>query len=130
MLNKFDLDILRSLGDSKLISNIVENNFDNEKEFYDWWSDIAKRNNLKWSEIFNKNCIGFNVQRKTHGIPKITAAKDNHLFYGYGLTLAHDRLFQLDYLRRKAYGTLSEVMGAKTFDIDLIAWSDLQIKNR
>ena len=55
MLNKFDLDILRSLGDSKLISNIVENNLDNEKEFYDWWSDIAKRNNLKRSEIFNKN---------------------------------------------------------------------------
>ena len=61
MLNKFDLDILRSLGDSKLISNIVENNFDNEKEFYDWWSDIAKQNNLKRSEIFNKNCLGFNL---------------------------------------------------------------------
>ena len=121
MLNKFDLDILRSLGDSQLISNIVENNFDNEKEFYDWWNDIAKRNNLKRSEILNKNCIGFKVQRKTHGIPKITADTDNDLFYGYGMTLAHDRLFQLDYLRRKAYGTLSEVMGVKTFDIDLIA---------
>ena len=35
--------------------------------------------------------------------------------------LAHDRLFQLDYLRRKAIGSLSEVMGEKTLDIDLIA---------
>ena len=36
---------------------------------------------------------------------------DADLFFGFGYAMAQDRLFQLDYLRRKARGRLAEVLG-------------------
>ncbi|MEZ4309230.1 MAG: penicillin acylase family protein [Polyangiaceae bacterium] len=46
-----------------------------------------------------------------HGIPHISAATDEDLFYGYGYQLATDRLLQLEMWRRFALGRRSEVLG-------------------
>lgn len=46
-----------------------------------------------------------------HGIPHISAATDEDLFYGYGYQLASDRLLQLEMWRRFALGRRSEVLG-------------------
>ena len=121
MISSTDLKILKNLGEGKSISNIIENEFNTEKEFYDWWNSLAKSNYSQRTEILLNNCEGFQLERKDHGIPKIKSADDKNLFFGYGMVLAHDRLFQLDYLRRKAIGSLSEVMGKKTLDIDIVA---------
>ena len=121
MISSTDLKILKNLGEGKSISNIIENEFNTEKEFYDWWNSLAKSNYSQRTEILLNNCEGFQLERKDHGIPKIKSADDKNLFFGYGMVLAHDRLFQLDFLRRKAIGSLSEVMGKKTLDIDIVA---------
>ena len=121
MISSNDLKILKNLGEGKSISNIIENEFNTEKEFYDWWNSLAKSNYSQRTEILLNNCEGFQLERKDHGIPKIKSADDKNLFFGYGMVLAHDRLFQLDYLRRKAIGSLSEVMGKQTLDIDIVA---------
>ena len=39
---------------------------------------------------------------------------------GYGYAMAQDRLFQMDYLRRRALGRLAEVLGPEAFDYDLL----------
>ena len=49
------------------------------------------------------------------------ADDDTDLFFGFGLATAQDRLFQLDYLRRKACGRLSEVLGEQALPLDTIA---------
>src|SRR2546429_650672 len=59
--------------------------------------------------------------RAPWGTPSIYAAGDEALFFGFGYALAQDRLFQLDYLRRRGSGRLAEVLGADGADLDLLA---------
>ncbi|GAB4012478.1 MAG: penicillin acylase family protein [Bdellovibrio sp.] len=51
------------------------------------------------------------VYRDRWGIPHIVAENDSDLFRAYGYTVASDRLFQMEMLRRIANGTLSELLG-------------------
>ena len=49
----------------------------------------------------------------TAGASRTSRPSDDHdLFFGFGYAIAQDRLFQLDYLRRRARGRLAEVLGA------------------
>src|SRR5207248_6882028 len=41
--------------------------------------------------------------------------------FGFGYATAQDRLFQLDYLRRRALGRLAEVLGPEGVELDLVA---------
>ena len=58
------------------------------------------------------------IVRDEWGIPHIKAQRDVDLFFGFGYATAQDRLFQLDYLRLKARGQLSEVLGREALDSD------------
>ena len=49
------------------------------------------------------------IQRDALGIPHIHASSDDDLFFAFGYAMAQDRLFQLDYLRRRGSGRLAEV---------------------
>src|SRR6185437_16138574 len=51
------------------------------------------------------------ILRDGHGMPHIFAAAVPDLYFGLGYALAQDRLWQLDYYRRRAQGTLAEVLG-------------------
>jgi len=51
------------------------------------------------------------VQRDAHGVPHIEAATQDDLFIAQGYVTAQDRLWQMDALRRNAYGTLAEILG-------------------
>ena len=121
MYTKFDLNLFEKLGNEDRISQIIEENFSNESEFYSWWGENVKSNNELRSKLLIDNTKDFVLKREEHGIPKIQAESDEKMFFGFGMTMAHDRLFQLDYLRRKALGTLSEVMGEKCLDLDKVA---------
>lgn len=46
-----------------------------------------------------------------NGIPHIYGRTDEDAFYGAGYQMASDRLFHMETTRRRAYGTLSEVLG-------------------
>src|SRR5579871_6946222 len=47
------------------------------------------------------------IGRDRWGIPHIQASQDADLFFGFGYATAQDRLFQLDFMRRKARGRLA-----------------------
>lgn len=67
--------------------------------------------------------VGANVtiDRDRFGIPHITAKSNRDLWFGFGFAQAQDRLFQLDYLRRKGLGRLAEILGPDGVPFDLIA---------
>jgi len=58
------------------------------------------------------------VIRDDLGIPHIRAHTEADAAYALGLVHAQDRLFQADLVRRYAFGTLSEVLGARTVQVD------------
>ncbi|MBC7852727.1 MAG: penicillin acylase family protein, partial [Pirellulaceae bacterium] len=61
------------------------------------------------------------IQRDQWGIPHIYAKDDRDLYFGLGYAMAQDRLFQLDYLRRKGLGRLAEVLGKSGLESDTVA---------
>jgi penicillin amidase len=60
------------------------------------------------------------VLRDCWGVPHVLAHDEHDLFVGYGYAQAQDRLFQLDYLRRKGAGRLAEVLGPEALEYDLL----------
>src|SRR5262249_4495265 len=54
------------------------------------------------------------------GVPHIEADNDRDLFLAFGYVVAQDRLFQLDYLRHKAQGTLAEILGPEALEQDFL----------
>lgn len=63
------------------------------------------------SETTEESASPILVTVDSHGIPHISAANDDDLFYGYGYQLASDRLLQLEMWRRFALGRRSEILG-------------------
>jgi len=59
------------------------------------------------------------VIRDGAGVPHIYAANDHDLLFAQGYVHAQDRLWSMDFDRRLASGTLSEVIGAQTARLDL-----------
>ncbi|MCC7369763.1 MAG: penicillin acylase family protein [Chloroflexi bacterium] len=51
------------------------------------------------------------IVRDGTGTPHIYAETARDLFVGYGFALAQDRLWQIDYYRRRALGRLAEILG-------------------
>ncbi len=58
------------------------------------------------------------VVRDGHGVPTITAASLEDLFFAQGYVTAQDRLWQMDVMRRFADGELSEILGEETLKLD------------
>jgi penicillin amidase len=58
------------------------------------------------------------VERDSHGIPTITASSRSDLAYATGFAHGQDRFFQMDLLRRRSSGELSELFGAIAVDAD------------
>jgi len=54
------------------------------------------------------------VTRDTHGVPHITAASLEDLFFAQGYVTAQDRLWQIDLTRRYAGGELAEIFPASS----------------
>ena len=60
------------------------------------------------------------VYRDKFAIPHIVADNEKDLYRAVGYTLAQDRLWQMDLLRRVTLGKLSEIFGEDLVDIDLL----------
>ena len=58
------------------------------------------------------------IARDRYGVPRITAGCRDDALFGLGYALAQDRLFQMDTLRRTAFGRLSELAGPVTLETD------------
>jgi penicillin amidase len=53
------------------------------------------------------------------GVPHITAGSDGDAAYAFGYVHARDRLFQMDFLRRAARGTLAQLLGPDALPNDI-----------
>jgi penicillin amidase len=69
---------------------------------------------LKSDEINNEVKVKYN----NFGVPYIYANNETDLFFGMGYTVAENRLWQIDYLRRIPQGKLSEIFGANFITTD------------
>ena len=54
------------------------------------------------------------------GVPHIYAQNEPDLFFACGYAQARDRLFQMDLMRRSAWGRLSEIFGPDTLEKDKV----------
>lgn len=59
------------------------------------------------------------VIRDKFGVPHIYADNDHDLYFALGYVQAQDRIFQMDFYRRAATGTLSEALGKDLIDADV-----------
>jgi penicillin amidase len=72
-------------------------------------------------EVFPGLASRVEIVIDTRGIPHIYAEKERDLFHAAGYQVATDRLFQIDLLRRRAYGRGAEVLGEAKVDEDKIS---------
>ncbi|MBK8096753.1 MAG: penicillin acylase family protein [Planctomycetes bacterium] len=59
------------------------------------------------------------VVRDRHGVPHVYADDERDAYLLCGYVHAQDRLFQMDFLRRQARGTLAELFGAAALESDV-----------
>ena len=72
------------------------------------------------------------VQRDEYGVPHVFAQNESDLWRAAGYVAAQDRLWQMDFARRAARGTLSEIFGAAMLPQDkfLRTWGFYRLAQR
>jgi penicillin amidase len=116
------LQILARLGAGEPIAAVCQAAGISREEFDAWWRKeaafrVPAGSGTRTATV--KNDV--RIVRDGCGIPHVFADNDADLFFGFGYATAQDRLFQLDYLRRRALGRLSEVLGPEGLELDLVA---------
>jgi penicillin G amidase len=114
--------ILQRLGSGESIATVCEAAGVARDEFDAWWRAECKRR-VPCAEGTSKISgieRSIRIERDARGVAHVHADSDRDLFFGFGYATAQDRLFQLDYLRRKARGRLAEVMGPEAIESDLL----------
>jgi len=118
-------DLLLRLGQGESIESVCAAAGWDRAHFDGWWAEECRRRvpPAKGTRTVPTDRTGVlshevRITRDRWGIPHVYAANDRDLFFGFGYATAQDRLFQLDYLRRKASGTLAEVVGAEAVESD------------
>jgi penicillin amidase len=115
-------DILRRLGTGETISSVCAAAGLTRSEFDAWWkaetsARVPSMTGTRHADVGHP----VRIERNAFGIPSIFADNDEDLFFGFGYAMAQDRLFQLDYLRRRGAGRLSEILGGDGSELDVLA---------
>ena len=121
-MNLSSRELLARLGAGEPLQAVCSAAGLSREEFHSWWQAEA-RGRVPEQSGSREAAISADVRidRDRWGIPRISAETDEDLFFGFGYAMAQDRLFQLDYLRRKAAGRLSEVLGQDGLEMDVAA---------
>ena len=115
-------EMLRRLGAGESIAAVCTAAGIERPEFDRWWQrETAARVPSPTGGRQAALSHAVQIDRDEWGIPHISADNDHDLFFGFGYAMAQDRLFQLDYLRRRGQGRLSEVLGPSGLELDTIA---------
>ncbi len=82
--------------------------------------DVLLRRHATLADATLTGAVGVpvTIRRDRAGIPHISAARTPDLFFGLGLAMAQDRLWQMDRLRRRALGRQAEILGPAYADSD------------
>src|SRR5437764_11573221 len=96
-------EMLKRLGDGQSIAAVCNAAGISRQAFDMWWtaeteSRVPRADGVRQAGVHRTASI----ERDERGIPHVLADNDDDLFFAFGYALAQDRLFQLDYLRRKA----------------------------
>ena len=122
MIDKSDSERLRQLGNGASIETVCQQDGWSRQTFTAWWQGQLRSRLPDYDDSLQLGVTEpVEIERDRWGIPHIYASHDQDLFTGFGFALAQDRLFQLDYLRRKAKGQLAEILGATGLESDLVA---------
>ena len=115
-------EILRRLGAGQSIDSVCEAAGITRLEFDAWWkAECAARvpTMTETRRLAVRQPV--RIDRDRWGIPHIFAENDADLFVAFGYAMAQDRLWQLDFLRRKGSGRLAEVLGPGGEGLELLA---------
>ncbi len=113
--------ILHQLGRGESIDAVRAAAGLSDAEFEVWWNqELESRLAATEGRMSGPVGAAVEIQRDASGLAHVYAENESDLFVGYGYAMAQDRLFQMDYLRRRALGRLAEVLGPEAFDYDLL----------
>jgi len=122
-------EMLRRLGAGEPIAAVSAAAGLSRAEFDSWWKrETAARVPAMTGSRRTGVRRSVQITRNPQGIPTIHADNDDDLFFGFGYAMAQDRLFQLDFLRRKGSGRLSEILGADGSELDYL-WRLTGLRN-
>src|SRR4051812_26337916 len=98
--------MLRRLGAGEPIVRLCEAAGLSPEQFQAWWqAEIRSRvPDMAGSRAVPGVRRSARIERDSVGIPHVFADNDEDQFFGFGYAQAQDRLFQLDYLRRRGSG--------------------------
>lgn len=65
------------------------------------------------------------IKRDTYGTPHVYASSTHDLFYGFGYSVAEDRLYQLEMAKRSGNGTVAAVLGPSHAATDIATRSGI-----
>jgi penicillin amidase len=115
-------EMLLRLGSGEPIDQVCAAAGMKREHFTGWWQDQCRRRvpRSDGESTIDGLVKRVRITRDTRGMAHVIADNDGDLFVGFGYATAQDRLFQLDYVRRKARGRLAEILGAEAVDSDML----------
>lgn len=118
MLN--DLTILQALRGEVAVADVCSAAGIDESEFRRE-RDALLRRRLPPSELrLRAGVTGLvEILRDGRGVPHIYAGNTTDLYFGLGLAMAQDRLWQMDFFRRRGLGTLAAILGPSYLSSDV-----------
>ncbi|MBX3437342.1 MAG: penicillin acylase family protein [Planctomycetaceae bacterium] len=121
-MNLSEREILLRLGHGESIADVCAAAGMPRDDFSHWWTACTRRR-VSAASGTQPAAVSkaVRIHRDEWGVPHIFAENDADLFFGFGFAMAQDRLFQLDYLRRKGAGRLAEILGPDGLDWDITA---------
>jgi penicillin amidase len=104
--------LVAELGEGRSLGEIARAAGVSTREAEDLWRQLTE-SKLPPKNDRLKGKVGATVEviRDQYGVPHVYAPSEPDLFFGLGFAMAQDRLWQMDYLRRKATGRLAELLG-------------------
>ncbi len=63
--------------------------------------------------------VSLTIYRDQYGVPQVFSDSNYGVYFGYGHSVATDRLFQMEMLKRTSQGRVAEVLGDKYLDLDI-----------
>lgn len=113
-------ELLARLGRRDSIASLVRDAGWTREQFDHWWREECRRRVPATQGTARVSGLhgAVGLTRDRFGIPHVQAKTDADLFFGFGYATAQDRLFQLDFLRRRASGRLAEILGPEAVESD------------
>jgi penicillin amidase len=114
-------DMLRRLGAGESIAAVCEAAGIPRERFDSWWrEETVARVPPAAGQRLAAVRKSVRIDRDRLGLPTVHAENDADLFFGFGYAQAQDRLFQLDFLRRRGAGRLAEILGPDGGQLDVV----------